>query len=348
MVLLKTTAGTRQHLRRILSKEDFQKMECRTRTTAERTFLRVKTRHENKLKGLMDNSPSSKPGKGRKIATNPKWVTNLSTHQLSEEQKEVLSLGLNFVPTPRRIPVKEIAASLEEGAKKLDEIPASEMRNRLCGILRRAKTPANNMTRQQMKAVRELKAMDDVVILPADKGNSTVVMEKEEYSKKMMELLNTDTYEERDTDPTNTLKVKINRILKTLETKGEITTQTYQRIRASGSQSPRIYGLPKIHKANTPLRPIVSCINSPTYKLSRFIAKILSPLVGSTDSFVMNTGHFVEMMRDEKLGPDEMLVSFDVSSLFTNVPIQEAVQVIKKKLKEDQSLPGRTSLTAHH
>ena len=56
----------------------------------------------------------------------------------------------------------------------------------------------------------------------------------------------------------------------------------------------------------------------------------------------------MEMMRDEKLGPDEMLVSFDVSSLFTNVPIQEAVQVIKKKLKEDQSLPGRTSLTAHH
>ena len=172
MVLLKTTAGTRQHLRRILSKEDFQKMECRTRTTAERTFLRVKTRHEKKLKGLVDNSPSSKPGKRRKIATNPKWVTNLSTHQLSEEQKEVLSLGLNFVPTPRRIPVKEIAASLEEGAKKLDKIPASEMRNRLRGILRRAKTPVNNMTRQQIKAVRELKAMDDVVILPADKGNS--------------------------------------------------------------------------------------------------------------------------------------------------------------------------------
>ena len=65
------------------------------------------------------------------------------------------------------------------------------------------------MTRQQMKAVRELKAMDDVVILPADKGNSTVVMEKEEYNKKMMELLNTDTYEERDTDPTKTLEAKI-------------------------------------------------------------------------------------------------------------------------------------------
>ena len=93
------------------------------------------------------------------------------------------------------------------------------------------------------------------------------------------------------------------------------------------------------------LRPIVSCINSATYKLSGFIAKILSPLMGNTDSFVMNTGHFVQMMREDKLGPEEMLVSFDVSSLFTNVPIQEAVQVIKKKLKEDQSLPSHTSLT---
>ena len=66
--------------------------------------------------------------------------------------------------------------------------------------------------------------------------------------------------------------------------------------------------------------------------------------MGKTDSFVMNTGHFVEMTREEKLGPEEMLVSFDVSSLFTNVPIQEAVQVIKRELKEDQSLPSRTSL----
>ena len=154
-----------------------------------------------------------------------------------------------------------------------------------------------------------------------------------------------DTYEERDTDPINTLEAKINRLLKTLETKGEITTQTYQRIRASGSQLPRNYGLPKIHKTNTSLRPIVSCINSPTYKLSGFIAKILSPLMGNTYFFVMNTWHFVEMMREEKLGPEEMLVSFNVSSLFTNVPNQEAVQVIKKKLKEDQSLPSCTSLT---
>ena len=114
-------------------------MEYKIRTTAEKTFLQVKTRHKEKLKGLMDNSPFSKLRKRRKITINPKWVTNLSTHQLSEEQKEVLSLGLNFVPTPRRIPLKEIAASLEEGAKKLDEITASEMRNRLCGILRRAK-----------------------------------------------------------------------------------------------------------------------------------------------------------------------------------------------------------------
>ena len=60
---------------------------------------------------------------------------------------------------------------------------------------------------------------------------------------------------------------------------------------------------------------------------------------------MMNTGHFVEMMREEKLGAEEMLVSFDVLSLFTNVPIQEAVQVVKKKLKEDQSLPSRTLLT---
>ena len=50
-------------------------------------------------------------------------------------------------------------------------------------------------------------------------------------------------------------------------------------------------------------------------------------------------------MRDITVGDDELLVSFDVSSLFTNVPIGEAVQVIQAKLREDDSLAERTPLS---
>ena len=69
------------------------------------------------------------------------------------------------------------------------------------------------------------------------------------------------------------------------------------------------------------------------------------PLAGKTSSCVLNSKHFDETMRDITVGEDELLVSFDVSSLFTNVSIGEAVQVIQAKLREDDSPVGRTPLS---
>ena len=52
---------------------------------------------------------------------------------------------------------------------------------------------------------------------------------------------------------------------------------------SSDGLCPRFYGLPKIHKPGIPLRPIVSFVNSPTYAISGYLARILSPVVGNTD-----------------------------------------------------------------
>ncbi len=82
-------------------------------------------------------------------------------------------------------------------------------------------------------------------------------------------------------------------------------------------------------RLRVPLRPIVSCIAASSYQLSKHITSLISPLAGKTDSHVRNSKHFVELMTGLRVEEDEMLVSFDVSSLFTNVPIDEAVQVIR-------------------
>ena len=86
-----------------------------------------------------------------------------------------------------------------------------------------------------------------------------------------------------------------------------------------------IYGLPKIHKPDIPLRPNVACIGSPTYNLSKFV---ISPLSGQGDSFIKDSKHFGDEIKDIRLSPDEILVSFDVKSLFTNIP---AVRIIFEK-----------------
>ena len=79
--------------------------------------------------------------------------------------------------------------------------------------------------------------------------------------------------------------------------------------------------------------------------MSKHIASLISPLAGKTDSHVKNSKHFVEVMAGLRVEKGEMLVSFDVTSLFTNVPVDEAVQVIHDKLQGDETLADRTTLS---
>ena len=73
----------------------------------------------------------------------------------------------------------------------------------------------------------------------------------------------------------------------------------------------------KIHKPKIPLRPIVSCVNTFAYDLSAHLADILSPLTGKSDYTVTNSSHFVSTISHERIQENEVMVSFDVESLFT-------------------------------
>ncbi len=109
------------------------------------------------------------------------------------------------------------------------------------------------------------------------------------------------------------------------------------RLRATYSATPQPYGLPKIHKPEVPRRPIVSSIASPTYNLAKFLTRIISPLLGKTSTFIKGSGDFVEKARSIRLEEGSILVSFDVTSLFTKVLIAEALEVIGKRLEEQKA-----------
>ena len=108
----------------------------------------------------------------------------------------------------------------------------------------------------------------------------------------------------------------------------------YKRLNPSGSR-PRLYGLPKIHKEGVPLRPIVSNIGAPTYQLSKYLAGILGLFTGNTKHHVKNSFQFIQTLKSFKIKPDELMVSFDVVSLFTNVPIEDSLKLLKQHFDEE-------------
>ena len=164
--------------------------------------------------------------------------------------------------------------------------------------------------------------------------------------KKLLELLSDfATHQVIKKNPICSIEKRLNCFIWKLYKNDKISSYLYKTLRSSDSVLLRIYGLPKIHKPNVPLRPIVSFIDTATYQLAKFLKQILISLAGNTQYTVKNSSEFVELISSIKLGKSESQVSFDVVSLFTSVPLKTAKIVVANRVGDDCTLRERTSLT---
>ena len=97
---------------------------------------------------------------------------------------------------------------------------------------------------------------------------------------------------------------------------------------------PYMYGLVKTHKDGFPMRPIVSSVGSVTYRLAKYLVKLLSPLLGNiSDSHIKNNVDLVQKLNHLDLNLDNFkLISFDVKSLFTKVPVNDLLDFLVDEL----------------
>ena len=175
-------------------------------------------------------------------------------------------------------------------------------------------------------ALKLLNKDESIVVLPADKGHASGVMDTDTYHTKMSTLIENRPYQLLNKDPTDRLTRKLSEKLLTLNRSGYLSEAVYNKIRPWHKQPPIIYGLPKIHKAGVPLRPIVSCVNTYAHDLSAYLANIyLLNLTGNSGFTVTNSAHFASTISSETILDNKIMVSFDLESLFTNVPIDAPV-----------------------
>ena len=280
---------------------------------------------------------------------NEKWVINLSSSPLTQAQASLLAHGPGYAVTPKHPPYGDYIAAIEKACSTMEPNRAEELRAEIRGALRKTHSTRSNINREEVQALAELKRDSSKVSIPADKGVALVIMDKPDYNTKAQDLLNDKkTYKEIITDPTNKLKTKLISLLKKIKADGGIEEQLYKKMYPTGAVAPKFYGLPKIHKGDIPLRPIVSSRGSISYEVAKELSRILRPLAGKSPHHIKNTGDFVQQVRGIRLQPTECITSYDVSTLFTSVPIESAITIIRNKLEMDPELHLRTTMEVEH
>ena len=190
-------------------------------------------------------------------------------------------------------------------------------------------------------ALRNLGKNKDIIITTADKGGGVIIMDKVDYTRKMMELLtDKSTYEGKyegfAKEKANEFNKQARKILRKSE-KGKKLLHLIE----EDPKPPRMRGLPKIHKPGIPMRPITSGIGSAPHRLAKHLAKPLSQSLGSiSGTHLRNSGDLINRIKNIDF-TDKIIASFDVKSLFTNVPIDGAIEAVQKVIinMEEANLP---------
>ena len=122
--------------------------------------------------------------------------------------------------------------------------------------------------------LKELQDDNNIVIMKPHKGNGVVILNKDDHNKKMEEVLSDETkFQRLDENPVKITLQRENQVktlLKHLKNSESIDQKTYNELYPTGSRIGILYGLPKTHKCNIPLRPILSSVKHYSYNIAKF------------------------------------------------------------------------------
>ena len=186
--------------------------------------------------------------------------------------------------------------------------------------------------REDIETLKKLGKNRDLKICKPDKGNGVVIMNSNDYFQKMNTILNDNTKfrkcKEYESLYNYNLKMedKINYFLRKIKKNGVIDDTEYKNLYVNGSSPAILYGLPKVHKVNMPLRPILAAFSTPSYRLAKFVIPVFSPYVNN-EFTLRNSYDFTDILKEKVFPSTAFLTSFDVTSLFTNIPIKETIDI---------------------
>ena len=181
--------------------------------------------------------------------------------------------------------------------------------------------------------------------IPMDKGNGFAIMSSEDYQAKLSNVVDGSRQFILKKLRKNGRAIelveqsRINKKLVELMKHGKISSPLCDRLKSIGSQVPKMYGLAKTHKRDVPLRPIVAMVGSPYDKvgneMSKWLGKLDASKINCRSKLIVDT----LTKNGYRIPTGYQIVSLDIESLYTNVPITEAIELATDLIYEQDDTP---------
>ena len=289
-------------------------------------------------------------------------MVNLSKRILTQEEERILNLGLGFVPTPKysafqtRVDIfklirlvklrchfgnSQMTSSQFRPQSSFNPYVDNARLNAFYQVLledinkmekRRPPPHKKNFTSRDREIITNLQKDKNIVIKQADKGGAIVVMNTHDYTAEVnRQLQNSSYYKPLPKDPTDDISRVIRTTLSEGITFGYIDKKTTEFLTKKYPRTPVFYILPKIHKSLSapPGRPIVSGNDSLLEPLCQYMEHFLHPFAIDTPSYILDTKTFIGNIENIQVPQGASLVTLDVESLYTNVPLPEVRTIIE-------------------
>ena len=197
--------------------------------------------------------------------------------------------------------------------------------------------PKDNLSQGERKALKELSRDKNIVIKKADKGTTTVIMNRtDKLNEGQVQSGDIHNYRPLDNPMVGTTAKKVHRLIQSLLQEGHIDDITAKCLSLT-PDPPRIpvfYTLTKIHKPTPVGRPIISGCDGPTERISAFVDHLIQPIAQKQASYLKDTTDFLNFIEKTKLPKSTILVSMDVTSLYTNIPQEEGITTVCEAYEE--------------
>lgn len=190
---------------------------------------------------------------------------------------------------------------------------------------------------------------NNLELVDVDKSNAIVLIESKEIDKKVDEFITSNNIAEIGKDPTkeyaktiNNLIDKSKHILNPNSKKYlKYTIPTTKTNNINVAKPPKFRPIIKLHKNGKPIRPLVNTISSPSYKLAKHLDSTIKNILNLENKYnVKNSTDFrirIELHKF-KMNRGYKIFSLDIVNLYANIPIDEAIQILERKLKESDKI----------